>query len=178
MLSCFSHVQAFTTPWTVAPQAPLSKRFSRQEYWSGLPFPSSGDFLTQGSKPYACISCIGRWIFHHSTTWEAVFKCYTLLCRFETSSHKLGFPDGSAVQNLPANAGDARDPGLIPGLGRSPGEGNGNPPLDSCLENGQRSLAACSPWDHRESDTTERLSTVSNKPCLQWMNFMETKMYL
>ena len=38
------------------------------------------------------------------------------------------------VKNLPANAGDERDLGLIPGLGRSPGEGNGNPLQYSCLE--------------------------------------------
>ena len=39
------------------------------------------------------------------------------------------------VKNPPANAGDAGDVGSIPGLGRSPGEGNGNPPQCSCLEN-------------------------------------------
>ena len=39
------------------------------------------------------------------------------------------------VKNLPANAGDIRDVGSIPGLGRSPGEGNGNPLLYSCLGN-------------------------------------------
>ena len=39
------------------------------------------------------------------------------------------------VKNLPADAGDARDVGLIPGLGRSPGEGNGNPLQYSCLGN-------------------------------------------
>ena len=39
------------TPWTVACQAPLSMGFSRQEYWSGLPFPSPGIFLTQESNP-------------------------------------------------------------------------------------------------------------------------------
>ena len=38
-----SHVQLFETPWTVAYQAPPSMGFSRQEYWSGLPFPSPGD---------------------------------------------------------------------------------------------------------------------------------------
>ena len=38
-------------PWTVAHQAPPSMGFSRQEYWSGLPFPSLGIFLTQGSNP-------------------------------------------------------------------------------------------------------------------------------
>ena len=46
-----------------------------------------------------------------------------------------GFPGGPYVKNLPANAGDERDVGLIPGLGRSPGEGNGNPFQYSCLEN-------------------------------------------
>ena len=50
MLSCFSFVCVFVTPWTVAHQAAQSMRFSRQEYWSGLPFPSPGDFLTQGSN--------------------------------------------------------------------------------------------------------------------------------
>ena len=39
------------------------------------------------------------------------------------------------VKNLPADAGDERDAGLILGLGRSPGDGNGNPPQYSCLEN-------------------------------------------
>ena len=43
-----------------------------------------------------------------------------------------GFPGGSVVKNLPPNAGD---PGSIPGLGRSPGEGNDNPLQYSCLEN-------------------------------------------
>ena len=46
-----------------------------------------------------------------------------------------GFPDGSVVTNLSANAGDARGAGLIPGSGRSPGEGNGNPLQYPCLMN-------------------------------------------
>ena len=44
------------------------------------------------------------------------------------------FPAGAAVKNPPANAQEARDTGLIPGSGRSPGEGNGNPLQYSCLE--------------------------------------------
>ena len=68
------------------------------------------------------------------------------------------------VQNLPASAGDARDPGSSPGLGRLLGEGNGNPLQDSCLENPheQRSLGGYSPWDYKEPDTTEHTHT----PCL------------
>ena len=43
-----SHVQLFETPWTVANQAPLSMGFSRQKYWSGLPFPSPEDLPNPG----------------------------------------------------------------------------------------------------------------------------------
>ena len=46
-----SHVRLFATPWTVAYQAPQSMEFSRQEYWSGLPFPSPGDLPNPGIKP-------------------------------------------------------------------------------------------------------------------------------
>ena len=46
-----SRVRLFATPWTVAYQAPLSMGFSRQEYWSGLPFPSPGDLPDLGIEP-------------------------------------------------------------------------------------------------------------------------------
>ena len=69
-----------------------------------------------------------------------------------------GFPGRSVGKESTCNAGDL---GLIPGLGRSPGGGHGNPPQYSCLENphGQRSLVGCSSWGCKESDTTEQLST-------------------
>ena len=59
------------------------------------------------------------------------------------------------VKNLPRNA---RDLGSIPGLGRSPGEGNGNPLQYSCLENSMDRRAGwvtVSPWGRKEWDTTE-----------------------
>ena len=46
-----SHVRLFATPWTVAHQAPPPVGFSRQEYWSGLPFPSPGDLPNPGIEP-------------------------------------------------------------------------------------------------------------------------------
>ena len=63
------------------------------------------------------------------------------------------------VKNPPADAGDAKDAGLIPRSGRSPGEGHGNPLQCSCLENAwrmlhQRSLVGNSPWSCKESDMT------------------------
>ena len=62
-----------------------------------------------------------------------------------------GFPGGAVVKNLPANAGDARDVGLIPGSRRSPGGGNGNPLQFSHLENPMnRSLAGYEPWGFKE----------------------------
>ena len=50
-MKCLSCVRLFVTPWTIAHQAPLSMEFSRQEYWSGLPFPSPGDLPYPGLKP-------------------------------------------------------------------------------------------------------------------------------
>ena len=50
-VSSLSSVRLFVTPWTVAFEAPPSTGFSRQEYWSGLPFPSPGDLPDPGIKP-------------------------------------------------------------------------------------------------------------------------------
>jgi len=54
-----SHVQLFATPWTVALQAPLSMEFSRQEYWSGLPFPPPGDLPNPGIESASPASLLG-----------------------------------------------------------------------------------------------------------------------
>ena len=78
----------------------------------------------------------------------------------KTSAEK-GFTGGSDGKE---SAYNVRDPGLIPGLGRTPGEGHGNPLQYSCVENphGQRSLEGFSPWGRKESHTTERLSTAQH----------------
>ena len=58
-MKLLSRVRLFATPWTVAHQAPLSMGSPRQEYWSGLPFPPPGIFLTQGSN-----LCLLHWQMH------------------------------------------------------------------------------------------------------------------
>ena len=68
-----SRVQLFATLWTVARQAPLSMGFSKQEYWSGLPFSSLGDLPDPGIKPTSSVSpALAGGFFTTSTTWEAL----------------------------------------------------------------------------------------------------------
>ena len=59
VLCVFSRVRLFVTLWTVAHQVPLSVRFSRHEYWSGLPFPSPRDFPDPGLNP--CLLSLQHW---------------------------------------------------------------------------------------------------------------------
>ena len=60
------------TPWTVTHKAPLFMGFSRQEYWSRLPFPSLWDLPDSGIKPMSLISpALARGFFTPSATWEA-----------------------------------------------------------------------------------------------------------
>ena len=85
VLSCFSHVWLFETPWTVAHQAPLSMEFSRQEYWSGLPFPSSrGSFWPRDQACVSYVSSIGR--------WEALEKGSLQMWLLENHSYWSSFP--------------------------------------------------------------------------------------
>ena len=81
----------------------------------------------------------------------------------EFSDCILGFPGGSDGKESACNA---RDLGSILVLGRPPGEGHGNPLQHPYLENPhrQRSLVGYSLWGHKESDTTEQLSTAQLSP--------------
>ena len=73
VLSCFSHVQLFMTPWTAARWVPLSMGFSRQEYWSGLQYPPPGDLPDPGIEPVSLMSsALTDGFFTTSETWEAL----------------------------------------------------------------------------------------------------------
>ena len=112
------------------------------------------------------VSCFVRGFFTISATREAMNTGLSSLSRLQgifldqESNQSLlhcrwvlyqGFPGGSDSKASACNAGN---PGSIPGLGRSPGEGNSNPLLPRKFH-GWRRLVGYSPWGHKESDTTE-----------------------
>ena len=80
-LSC---VQLFVTPWTGAHQAPQSMVFSRQEYWSGLPFPPPEDLPDPGIEPMSLASpalADDAPALHHRATWETCLCVHKYTCR-------------------------------------------------------------------------------------------------
>ena len=84
-----SHVQLFVSPWTVAHQAPLSMGFPRQEYWSGLPFPSPGGLPDPGTEPMSLAWAGGFFTTEppgQSLRLEETFINYALPALFLTSS--------------------------------------------------------------------------------------------
>ena len=138
-------------PTECSPPGSSGHGISRQEHWSGLPFPPPGDLPDPGIKltsprlqgdslprshlgslsadkaqmqRLACAS--SRLIF----TQRHVILAFTRKLSFR----KIDFPGGSDGKASPS-AYNEGDPGSVPGLGRSPGEGNGNPFQYSCLEN-------------------------------------------
>ena len=158
-MKSLSHVQLFVTPWTTAYQAPPSTGFSRQKYWNGLPFPSPGDPPDPGIAVQQSLLIVfnshlfslGKiqpgnkkpvlWVDSSREPSEESNNDNTLGSGLEefhppwAPSREVTrevFPGGSDGKASAYNAGD---PGSIPGSGRSPGEGNGNPLQYSCLEN-------------------------------------------
>ena len=72
-----SHVQLLVIPQTVAHQVLQSMGFSRQEYWSGVPFPPPGDLPDPGIKPSRCVSpALASGFFTNCATWEALYVIY------------------------------------------------------------------------------------------------------
>ena len=133
-----SHVQLFATPRTAAWQAPLSMEFSWHEYWS-CQWLLQGIFLTQGSN--ACLLRLLHWqedsllLEPPKKPMFVISSIFIIVYFFLRSSIYICFymfPAGSDGKESACNAWNL---GSIPGLGRSPGEGNGKPFYYSCLEN-------------------------------------------
>ena len=88
-----SGVWLFVTTWTVAHQVPLSMKFSRQEYWSGLPFPSPGDL----PKDWTWVSCIAGKFF---TAWATRVAHFTLYFWWIQLTQELGITFWHTVEDF------------------------------------------------------------------------------
>ena len=144
-----SHIQLFAAPWTVTRQAPLSMGFPRQECWSRLPFPTPGDLPNPGIEPHLqhllhwqvdtlSLSHQGSQItnlfftdskdcqpFHQGRCAKKHNPVMTIRFIFEEILNILYWASlGFSVKESAYQAGDQ---GVIPGMGRSPEEGSGNP---------------------------------------------------
>ena len=83
MLSHFSRVRLFATPWTAVHQAPLSMGFSRREYWSGLPWPPPGDL------PDLMSPALAGMFFTTRATWEALIPSWPTPTQFLLQLQRL-----------------------------------------------------------------------------------------
>ena len=119
-----SHIRLFATPWTVAYQAPPSMGFSRQECWSGLPFPSPGDLSTQELNPGLphCRQTLYRLSHHCEVMMSQSLSRVHLFVALWTVIHQaplsMGFSGQEHWSGLPfPSLGDPPNPGIEP---RSP----------------------------------------------------------
>ena len=85
VLSHFSHVRLFGTPWTVACQTPLSTEFFRQEYWSGLPYPTPEHLPNPGIEPESAALQADSLPLHH---WDTFPLPTLLLMKLKTVWHQ------------------------------------------------------------------------------------------
>ena len=108
-----NHVQLFATLWTVAHQTPLSMGFSRQEYWSGLPFPPPRDLL---DPEWIRVSYVST-----STTWETIFS--------------IGIPRQLSAKESACQWRRLRRCGFNPWVGKSPWRRKWQLTQYSCLKN-------------------------------------------
>ena len=121
-------------PKDCSPPAPLSRGFSRQEHWSGLPCSPPGDLPHPGMEPRSPVLAGGFSTTESPGKPPLAHLLHTgvlLLTSFFGGASQVVL----VVKTLPADAGDMTDAGSIPGWGRSPGGGNGNPLQYSCWGN-------------------------------------------
>ena len=128
-----STIQLFVTPWTIAHQVPLSMGLLRQEYWSGLPFPSPGDLPHSRTVSRTCVFCISGRFFTTEAPGKSVFLVLAPGLFFHKKRRRnplslwgwdslwtqdnwetKDFPGRTVVKISPSSA---RGTGLIPGQG-------------------------------------------------------------
>ena len=184
-----SRVQLFVTPWTVARQAPLSMGVSRQKYWNGMPFPPPRHLPNPESNLCLLQFLHCRQILYHWVTWKDlimyvhsanttiyIINLIPLIPKYYHDATWASTTWASqvvlVVNNPPANAGDIRDMGSIPGSGRSPGGRHGNPLQYSYLEN-PRDRGAWTATVQRIMQSRawlKQLSTHARTPAPWWIS--------
>ena len=97
-----SHVWHFVTPWTVSHQTPLPMEFSREEYWTGLPFPSPGNLPNPGSEPTSLLSptIVDIFIITSATWGTQAYIIGLKLLMFPQSSNVIALEDGNEVRMM------------------------------------------------------------------------------
>ena len=121
-----------------------------------IPYSNGHFFLSPSREDFPFLKVYGRlnFLFPFESSQNEWIKSFLKHSFSKPSWKSWGFPGGSDGKKSACNA---RDPGLIPALGRSPGEGNGNPLQYFCLKNSMDRAAwsGYSPWGCKELDTTK-----------------------
>ena len=157
-----SRVRLFATPWTVAYQAPPSMGFSRQEHWSGLPFPSPGDLPKPGIKPGSpalqADSLTSEPPGKPSRSEKEINCEYSLeglILKLQYFGHLMWRADSlEKTLMLEKIEGGRRRVWQEDGMVRWHHRLNGHEFKQTPGDSGQDSLACCSPWDGKVSDRT------------------------
>ena len=155
-----NHGRLFATPWTVAYQAPQSMEFSKQEYWSGLPFPSPGDLPHPGidtGSPALQAESLQSDLLRNRFTEESSRNRF-IERQYLLTENVYGFPYlqshsqvALVVKNPPASAGRHKRRGFNPWVGKIPWRRaqQPTPVLLPGESHGQRSLMGYSPWGRK-----------------------------
>ena len=157
VLCCFGRVWLFATLWTTPCQAPLSMGFTRQEYWSGLPFPSPGDLPDPGLEPASLTSpALAGGFFTTRAMWEAHILRYNMR---NLSFWDLDFPGGNSGKEPSCQWRSLNRQGFYPWARKIPWRRKWQPTpvfLPGKVH-GQRSLVGYSPWGHKEPDMPDAI---------------------
>ena len=147
MQCSLGHVPLFATPWTIVCQAPLSVEFSRQEYWSGLLFPTPGDLPDPGIEPMSPVSpALAGDFFTHWVTGETL-----VLVNYRNLFQFYGLPRWCRGKELTCQCRRCERCRFNPWVEKIPWRRKWQPPpvFLPGKSQGQRSLANYSPWDHK-----------------------------
>ena len=153
---CVQSLPSSLTPWSVARKAPLSMRFSKHDYWSGLLCPPPGDLPNPGIEPvFSCISCIAGGFFAEPPNKPFGTHMVQNSKRIFLKHHVLKGVSPTMPFRIPVPLQRESSVNIFLCISfqfeQTPGDGDR-----------QGSLVCCSPWGHKKSDMTEQLNSNNN----------------